>query len=88
MALASCTVYLARYVTPKAVWPYQAGSIPFHNTQGSVGATIRVYIEAYQADKAKLSMPTGVALKDLVNIALSLSKIKEFTGRDAPTVIT
>jgi hypothetical protein len=29
-----------------------------------------------------------VALKDIINEALKLSKLQEFTGRDKPTVIT
>jgi len=56
--------------------------------QGSVGATIRVYIEKYERDAAKLGLATGVALRDLVAIALSLSDIAGLTGRTAPTVIT
>lgn len=55
---------------------------------GSVGATIRMYVEAYQADTDKLDMPTAVALADLVTLALDLAQVARFTGRDAPTVIT
>jgi hypothetical protein len=29
-----------------------------------------------------------VALKDIIQVALDLSKLQEFTGRDKPTVIT
>jgi len=53
---------------------------------GSVGATIRLYVEKYDASNFNLS--TKAAVKSLIDIALSLSKMKEFTGRDAPTVIT
>eukprot|EP00475_Leptophrys_vorax_P035398 TRINITY_DN5830_c0_g1_i2.p1 TRINITY_DN5830_c0_g1~~TRINITY_DN5830_c0_g1_i2.p1 ORF type:complete len:352 (+),score=116.93 TRINITY_DN5830_c0_g1_i2:146-1201(+) len=55
---------------------------------GSVGATIRVYIEQYQADETKLSADPQDALSNLVKLALSFSQLKDFTGRDAPTVIT
>lgn len=55
---------------------------------GSVGATVRVYIERYQPDASQHDTPTATALKDLVAIALDLSKIAEFTGRTEPTVIT
>jgi phosphoglucomutase len=55
---------------------------------GSMGATIRVYIEAYQADAAKLDMPTAAALADLVAVALDLAQVARYTGRHAPTVIT
>jgi phosphoglucomutase len=55
---------------------------------GSVGATIRVYIEQYQADETKLGQDPQDALLKLVQLALSFSQLKDFTGRDAPTVIT
>ncbi|RYG52540.1 hypothetical protein EON67_00980 [archaeon] len=53
---------------------------------GSVGATIRVYLEKYE-DK-DLDQATGSALAQLVAIALDMCQISRFTGRDAPTVIT
>lgn len=53
---------------------------------GSVGATIRLYVEKY--DSSDLTQETQAAVKSLIDIALDLSKIKEFTGRDKPTVIT
>jgi len=55
---------------------------------GSVGATIRVYIEKYEADEKKLDQETADALKPLIKIALEISKMKELTGREKPTVIT
>lgn len=55
---------------------------------GSVGATIRVYIEQYVSDPSKTGLDAADALKPLVKVALELSKMQEFTGRDKPTVIT
>lgn len=55
---------------------------------GSVGATIRLYIEKYEAKDGNLTMKTADALAPLVKIALELSKMEEFTGRKEPTVIT
>lgn len=55
---------------------------------GSSGATIRMYIEQYTDDKARLLEDAQVALKDIIKVALDLSKLQEFTGRDKPTVIT
>lgn len=55
---------------------------------GSEGATIRVYIEQYVKDSSKISRDSQEALKPLVDVALKLSKMKEFTGRSEPTVIT
>lgn len=55
---------------------------------GSVGATIRLYLEKYEKDPAKLDMSRDQALGPLVSLALSVSQIEQFTGRKAPTVIT
>ncbi len=55
---------------------------------GSSGATIRVYIDKYEKDEGKLFEDTQVALKDLIDIALDLSQLQKFTGREKPTVIT
>jgi phosphoglucomutase len=55
---------------------------------GTEGATLRVYIEAYEPDPAKHEQDTQQALADLIQIAGSLAGIRERTGRDAPTVIT
>jgi len=57
---------------------------------GSVGATVRMYIEKYQSaeDHAALEMEAAEALAPLVKLALDLAQVREFTGRDEPTVIT
>ncbi|KAJ8447686.1 hypothetical protein Cgig2_031740 [Carnegiea gigantea] len=55
---------------------------------GSEGATIRVYIEQYEKDPAKTGRDSQEALKPLVDVAIKLSKMQEFTGRSEPTVIT
>ncbi|KAK4261758.1 hypothetical protein QN277_004714 [Acacia crassicarpa] len=55
---------------------------------GSVGATIRLYIEQYEKDSSKTGRLSQEALAPLVEVALKLSKMEEFTGRSAPTVIT
>ena len=55
---------------------------------GTEGATLRVYIEAYQPDPAQHDLDTQQALAELIDIANSLAGIREHTGRDVPTVIT
>ncbi|XP_033324988.2 phosphoglucose mutase 1 [Megalopta genalis] len=55
---------------------------------GSSGATIRVYVDSYEDDPTSFKKDAQEVLKTLVNIALDLSKLREYTGRDAPTVIT
>ncbi|TKV93753.1 hypothetical protein SEVIR_9G246550v4 [Setaria viridis] len=55
---------------------------------GSAGATIRLYVEQFESDTSKHSLDAPTALKPLIDLALSISKLKDFTGRDKPTVIT
>lgn len=55
---------------------------------GTSGATLRVYIERYEADPAKLAQATEVALADLISAAETLAEISSRTGRTAPDVIT
>lgn len=57
---------------------------------GSVGATVRIYIERYQppGDEYALLANATDALRPLVDLALHLSQVRELTGREAPTVIT
>ncbi|XP_034232969.1 phosphoglucomutase [Thrips palmi] len=55
---------------------------------GSSGATVRMYVDSYESDKSKHSADAQDILKPLVEIALEVSKLKEFTGRQEPTVIT
>ena len=56
-------------------------------TAGS-GATVRMYLEKYEADPSKLFQLTAAALEELVGIALSVSNIVALTGFASPTVIT
>ncbi|XP_032787395.1 phosphoglucomutase-1 [Daphnia magna] len=55
---------------------------------GSSGATVRLYIDSYESDADKYLLDAQVMLKPLVQIALRISKLRELTGRDEPTVIT
>ena len=55
---------------------------------GTEGATLRVYVEAYEPDPARQAMDAQEALRPLVAVALSLAEVAARTGRDAPTVIT
>jgi phosphoglucomutase len=53
---------------------------------GTAGATLRVYIEKYEA--RVLGLETQAALADLIGFARGLAGIAERTGRTEPTVIT
>jgi len=58
---------------------------------GSQGATVRMYVERYvsaTAGPAELGKPAAEGLQSLIEVALEITKLKEFLGRDKPTVIT
>ncbi|PHV31859.1 alpha-D-glucose phosphate-specific phosphoglucomutase [Janthinobacterium sp. BJB312] len=55
---------------------------------GTEGATLRLYLERYEADPARHDIPTQEALAGLIAVAQQLAQIRERTGRDAPTVTT
>jgi phosphoglucomutase len=55
---------------------------------GTEGATLRVYLEAFEADISRHHLDAQVALAELIEIALNVSELKFRTGRDKPTVIT
>jgi phosphoglucomutase len=55
---------------------------------GTVGATLRVYIERYVSPDGPHDLETQAALAPLIALAEKLAGIKAGTGRDAPTVIT
>lgn len=55
---------------------------------GSSGATVRMYVEKYEPDVEAQKVDAQQALKSFIDIALRVSKLREFTGRDEPTVIT
>lgn len=55
---------------------------------GTVGATLRVYLEQYVPQDGDHDRDTQEALADLVVLAEEIADIRRHTGRDAPTVIT
>ena len=55
---------------------------------GTVGATLRIYIEHYQPDPAKHALPTQEALAPLITVAAQLAELAARTGRAAPSVVT
>jgi len=54
---------------------------------GTVGATLRVYIERYEPPGGDLGQETQAALKDLITLSRSLAEIEKRTGRTKPSVI-
>ncbi|WP_300759233.1 alpha-D-glucose phosphate-specific phosphoglucomutase [Janthinobacterium sp.] len=55
---------------------------------GTQGATLRLYLERYEADPAQHSIPTQEALAGLIAVAEQVAQIRERTGLAAPTVTT
>jgi phosphoglucomutase len=55
---------------------------------GTAGATLRVYLEAYQPDPGKHGLDAQVALAPLIATADALAGIRQRTGRTAPSVVT
>jgi phosphoglucomutase len=55
---------------------------------GTEGATLRVYLERYEADPAHHHLPTQQALYPLILIAEQVAGIADWTGRPHPTVTT
>jgi phosphoglucomutase len=55
---------------------------------GTEGATLRLYVEAFEPDPARQERDPQEALAGLIAAALALGEVPARTGRDAPTVIT
>ena len=55
---------------------------------GTEGATLRVYLERYEADPARHAIPTQQALAPLIALAEKVAHIVDKTGRKAPDVIS
>ncbi|PKM10126.1 MAG: alpha-D-glucose phosphate-specific phosphoglucomutase [Gammaproteobacteria bacterium HGW-Gammaproteobacteria-10] len=55
---------------------------------GTVGATLRIYLERHEANSNLHELDAQVALADLIELAEQFCEIKQRTGRTEPTVIT
>lgn len=55
---------------------------------GTAGATLRVYLEKYEANPKRHDMEVQHALFDLILLSKSVAQIEKYTGRKAPSVIT
>ncbi|HSF71242.1 MAG TPA: alpha-D-glucose phosphate-specific phosphoglucomutase, partial [Methylotenera sp.] len=55
---------------------------------GTEGATLRIYLEAFEPNVTNHHLDAQVALSEMINIALEISELKQRTGRNSPTVIT
>ena len=55
---------------------------------GTVGATIRVYLERVETDPDQIHLDAQLALAPIINAAEEIIGIARHTGRDTPSVIT
>lgn len=55
---------------------------------GTVGATIRVYLEELETDPAQMNKDAQDALAPIIAAAEAIAQVRAKTGRDAPNVIT
>ncbi len=55
---------------------------------GTVGATLRLYLERYEPAHGQHDLDTQSALSFLISLADRIAGIRERTGRNAPSVIT
>ncbi len=54
---------------------------------GTEGATLRIYLERYEADIRKHDLDIQETLSELIELSVKLAKIKEITQKDQPTAI-
>ena len=55
---------------------------------GTVGATLRIYIEKYETDPSKQDQETQQALQPLIELAAELAELEQRSDREKPDVIT
>jgi phosphoglucomutase len=55
---------------------------------GTEGATVRLYLERYEADPSRHGLDTQEALGPLIDIAEQVSQLRQRTGRQQPSVVT
>ena len=55
---------------------------------GTIGATLRIYIERFEADATRHNQDAQAALGELISLAEQFCEIKKRTGRTEPNVIT
>ncbi len=55
---------------------------------GTVGATLRIYLERFEPDASRQDQDAQVALADLIELAEQFCQVKQRTGRTEPNVIT
>ena len=55
---------------------------------GTTGATLRIYLERFEADAGKHDQDAQEALGELISLAEQFCEVKKRTGRTEPNVMT
>lgn len=55
---------------------------------GTVGATLRVYLERFEPDATRHDLPTQEVLAPVIEAARAIARIAQHTGRAEPSVVT
>ncbi len=55
---------------------------------GTVGATLRIYLERFEADASRHDQDAQTALAELISLAERFCEVKKRTGRSEPDVVT
>jgi phosphoglucomutase len=55
---------------------------------GTEGATLRVYLEAFEPDPRRHDLDTNTVLEPLAHVAVELARVAELTGRESASVVT
>ncbi|MGC9953068.1 MAG: alpha-D-glucose phosphate-specific phosphoglucomutase [Rhizomicrobium sp.] len=55
---------------------------------GTTGATLRVYLERYEADPSRHDCNVQEELRDLASVAGQIAEIEQRTGRQSPSIVT
>ena len=55
---------------------------------GTEGATLRLYLERYEADPTRFDLDPQIALGPVIRAAHGIAGIERYTGRSTPDVIT
>jgi phosphoglucomutase len=55
---------------------------------GTVGATLRIYLERFEPDPSRHNQDAQIALAELINLAEQFCEVKKRAGRTEPDVVT
>lgn len=55
---------------------------------GTVGATLRVYLERFEPDPSRHALPVQEVLAPVIEAAGAIAEIARHTGRDRPSIVT